>query len=112
MADIHLVLQKGKATDLVMPSKLTNILSVGGTAIISACLNSTLFEIISSNGIGFPIEPENSHALVEAIQSVLLNDDGKISTNARVYAENFLSIDKIMCRYLTQLHDIDTHQAA
>ena len=35
-ANIHLVVQKAHAADLVMPSKLTNILAVGGTAIVTA----------------------------------------------------------------------------
>jgi colanic acid biosynthesis glycosyl transferase WcaI len=36
MADIHLVLQIADAGDLVMPSKLTTILAVGGASIITA----------------------------------------------------------------------------
>lgn len=36
MADCHLVVQKRGAADAVLPSKLTNILAVGGNAVITA----------------------------------------------------------------------------
>ena len=35
-ADCHLVIQKKGAADAVLPSKLTNILAVGGNAVITA----------------------------------------------------------------------------
>src|SRR5690606_16425165 len=35
-ADCHLVIQKRGAADMVLPSKLTNILAVGGNAVITA----------------------------------------------------------------------------
>ncbi len=36
MGDCHLVVQKHGAADAVLPSKLTNILAVGGNAVITA----------------------------------------------------------------------------
>lgn len=36
MGDCHLVVQKRGAADAVLPSKLTNILAVGGNAVITA----------------------------------------------------------------------------
>jgi len=41
-ADTHLVIQKTGAADLVMPSKLTNILAVGGVAVATAEAGSEL----------------------------------------------------------------------
>ena len=33
LADLHLIIQKASASDLVMPSKLTTILAVGGISL-------------------------------------------------------------------------------
>jgi colanic acid biosynthesis glycosyl transferase WcaI len=41
-ADAHLVIQKRGVADAVLPSKLTNILAVGGNAIITADPDTTL----------------------------------------------------------------------
>lgn len=94
MADLHLVLQKANASDLVMPSKLATILSVGGVAIITATKDSSLYDMISSHGVGLLIEPENQQALLTAIEKPDYAFPG-ISKNARGYAEQFLSIDKV-----------------
>lgn len=39
-ADVHLVVQKRGVADVVLPSKLTNILAAGGTAVITAVLGA------------------------------------------------------------------------
>ena len=44
MADLHLVLQKAEASDLVLPSKLSTILAVGGIAIVTANTNTSLMK--------------------------------------------------------------------
>ena len=104
MADIHLILQKGNMSDCVMPSKLTTILSVGGVAIISARLHSSLYNFVEQNGIGILIEPENQNALTSAIQATVTGKTEGLRQNARNYAEQFLSIDKIMPNYATNLN--------
>ena len=99
MADIHLVLQKSNASDLVMPSKLTTILSVGGVSIITASKNSTLYEVVQSNNMGVLVEPENRMELLMAIEQTLNKDNALINRNARAYAEQFLSIQSVISRY-------------
>jgi colanic acid biosynthesis glycosyl transferase WcaI len=96
MADIHLVLQKSNASDLVMPSKLTTILSVGGVSIITANKNSSLYQEVQANNMGVLVEPDNRSELLAAIESTLNNDNAHINKNARAYAENFLSIQKVI----------------
>ena len=96
MADIHLVLQKKGADDLFLPSKLSAILSVGGVAIVTALKDTSLYNIINVHKTGILIEPENQLALKNAIintDAILLKS---MSVNARIYAENFLSSDKIL----------------
>ncbi|MEP6746610.1 MAG: WcaI family glycosyltransferase [Bacteroidota bacterium] len=99
MADIHLVLQKSNASDLVMPSKLTTILSVGGVSIITASKNSSLYQVVSSNNMGVLVEPENRLELLKAIEKTLSNNNELINKNARAYAEKFLSIHNVISRY-------------
>lgn len=99
MADVHLVLQKASASDLVMPSKLTTILSVGGLAIVSASPGSYLYQLVSANQVGILINPESKNSLFQAIENVLKNNCESIKRNARKYAEEFLSIENIFPKY-------------
>lgn len=99
MADVHLVIQKTNASDLVMPSKLTTILSVGGLAVITAPNQSSLYKVVETHQMGILAEPENQTALTEAIKLALNTTNGNIKNNARIYAEKFLSIDGILKKY-------------
>ncbi len=96
LADIHLVLQKAVASDLVMPSKLTAILSVGGLAIVTASAGTSLYEMVKSTNTGIVIEPDNQRALNLALENGLKTDNLAIRKNARQYAEERLSIDTIL----------------
>lgn len=104
MADIHLILQKRNICDCVMPSKLTTILSVGGVAIVAANQHSSLYDFVEKNGIGILIEPENQAALTAAIQHTVSTTTESLKHNARTYAEEFLSIDRIIPSYTTNLN--------
>ena len=96
MADIHLVIQKKGADDLFLPSKLCAILSVGGVAIVTALKDTSLYNIINTHNTGILIEPENQYALKNAIINTDAVQLKSMSTNARIYAQNFLSSDKIL----------------
>ena len=99
LADVHLVIQKAGATDLVMPSKLTTILSVGGLAIITANEGSGLFSLVKEHNIGVLADTENSASLRELILTVISADYSHIGANARRYAVEYLSTDKILGSY-------------
>jgi colanic acid biosynthesis glycosyl transferase WcaI len=103
MADIHLVLQKANASDLMMPSKLSGILSVGGVAIITTTKNSSLYEMVAANDIGVIAEPESKNDLSATIHKLITTDKEKISRNAVTYAREFLSIDKVFSRFIASL---------
>jgi colanic acid biosynthesis glycosyl transferase WcaI len=96
LADIHLVLQKKEAGDLVMPSKLLNILSVGGLAIVMANPGTSLFEMIRDNNMGVIIPPEDEKALKEAILNCCSQDYVLQRKNARNYAEVYLNKTAIL----------------
>ncbi|WP_286263340.1 WcaI family glycosyltransferase [Thalassotalea atypica] len=88
MADIHLVVQKKGAADSVLPSKLINILSAGGHAIITAEENTELANISKANpGIYHCIDPEEPCLLIQTIEALLNVDTQKCNEIARHYAE-------------------------
>jgi colanic acid biosynthesis glycosyl transferase WcaI len=102
MADIHLVLLKANTSNLVMPSKLTSILSIGGRAIISASENSSLYQLVSSNNLGILIQPENDIALINAIRKEI-ETDIEINNMACDYARKHFSINNVLTRYSENL---------
>jgi len=102
-ADLHLVLQKKEASDLVMPSKLTGILSAGGCAIVTAVPETSLYNIIKENDIGILCEPESSVALKNAIDRALSSDLSVYKRNARIYAEKYLDKNNILSQFFEDL---------
>ncbi|MBT9187522.1 WcaI family glycosyltransferase [Zobellia russellii] len=97
MANLHLVIQKEKASDLVMPSKLTTILSVGGLALITANKSSSLHKIVTKHKMGLLVNAEDQQALNDGVLNAFLsNENNSIKKAARAYAEEYLAIGKIM----------------
>lgn len=99
MADLHLVIQKSQASDLVMPSKLTTILAVGGLALVTANKDSELHHLIHGHGIGLVVDADNQSALVVGILRATTGNWEEVTTKARQYAEKYLSIDSILNSY-------------
>jgi colanic acid biosynthesis glycosyl transferase WcaI len=99
LADVHLVIQKAGASDLVMPSKLTTILAVGGLAIITANEGTGLHSLVKEHNIGVLADTENTVQLKECILKVINGDYSHINVNARKYAVEYLSTDKILGSY-------------
>lgn len=100
IADVHLVVQKKAASDLVMPSKFVSILAVGGVAIVSAESDSTLGRMVTENRIGWLTEPENPVALADTIVKALNCADTMIyKNNARQFAEQNLGRDALLSQF-------------
>lgn len=102
-ADIHLILQKKEASDLVMPSKLTGILAAGGVAIVTAPEGTSLYNDILNNNIGIVCDPESKQALKNAIDKALNIDLSTIKRNARLYAETNLDKKMILTTFLKKV---------
>ncbi|SHG14784.1 colanic acid biosynthesis glycosyl transferase WcaI [Marisediminitalea aggregata] len=105
MADLHLVIQRKGAADAVLPSKLTNILSAGGMAIVTADIDTELGQLARQYpGIYKLIEPENSAALVQAIfDSLHIKSEHGYNKIAREYAESHLDREVIVKRFMQEL---------
>lgn len=109
-ADIHLVLQKKSASDLVMPSKLTGILASGGFSLVSALPGTSLYETVDNDCLGVLIEPESSEALVSGLQQALTTELTAYRERARRYAEQFLSKEKVLHDFEQNLIKIIGHE--
>jgi len=100
MADIHLIIQKGNAGDLVMPSKLTTILAVGGACIATAAIGTSLYQVISDHNVGMVITFDDNDELALAIKNCLNKNMDEMRQNARAYALKYLNIDNVMKTFL------------
>jgi colanic acid biosynthesis glycosyl transferase WcaI len=107
LADIHLVIQRKGAADAVLPSKLTNILSAGGHAIVTAEPHTELSKIAEEHtGIYDVIEPESVPDLTRAIKTKLKTQTRTHNTIARQFAINNLDKHKIIDKFTQELNTI------
>jgi colanic acid biosynthesis glycosyl transferase WcaI len=65
LADIHLLPQRGDASDLVMPSKLTGIMASGRPVVATAGHDTELARVASVGGLVVP--PDNPAAMAAAV---------------------------------------------
>lgn len=96
--DIHLVVQKEAAADLVLPSKVTNILAAGRPMIVTAGADTELGRIAQTGGFALRIEPEKPEYLRDAIIELAADADRrcKMGRAARKYAEEHLDVNRIL----------------
>ena len=97
-ADIHLVVQRQKAADLLMPSKLANILAAGRPFVVTALPDTELGQIINDSGAGILVPPEDPAALAQAVLALSADPPARrrMGARARRYAESFLGREEIL----------------
>ncbi|HBQ8586939.1 TPA: glycosyltransferase, partial [Klebsiella pneumoniae] len=99
LADCHLVVQKRGVADAVLPSKLTNILAVGGNAVITAESDTELGKLCRNYpGIGVCVEPEQADVLVEGIRQVMLLPAENLT--AKQYASDNLAKENVLHNFI------------
>lgn len=96
LADVHLVLQKKNAADLMLPSKLTGILSSGGLALVTADPGTSLYKAVVDHKMGVVIPSEDDDALKDAILDCCLSDHTSETLQGRWYAEKYLNKHQIL----------------
>jgi colanic acid biosynthesis glycosyl transferase WcaI len=104
MADYHLVLQKAKAGDLMMPSKLTTILGMGGVCIATALPGTSMYDLIKEYDLGYIAEPDNPQLLSKLIGT--LKPDHSFTekrNNALSFASQFLDINHVMKSFVANV---------
>lgn len=108
-ADLHLVVQRQKAADLVMPSKLTNIMAAGRPFIATAGQGTELARVTSESRAGLVVPPEDGRALAQAVLG-LAGDPGarkEMGVRARRYAEAFWDRERILRQWEELLRGLD-----
>jgi colanic acid biosynthesis glycosyl transferase WcaI len=107
MADVHLVVQKTGAADAVLPSKLTNILSAGGHALVTAESHTELGQLSEKYpGIFELVEPESDRDFISGLERLLSRDLSSYNQIARQYAEQYLDKEIILSRFYQDMQDL------
>lgn len=102
MADAHLIVQKPSLANAVLPSKLTNILAVGGNAVITTSKETEMGRLVDEfPGIAISVEPQNAGELLTGIKAAC--GKKRINSVALSYASQFLSKDIILKNFEQEL---------
>jgi colanic acid biosynthesis glycosyl transferase WcaI len=98
-ADIHLLPQRAGAADLVMPSKLTGMLSSGRPVIATADAGTQVAHVVEGRGLVVPAEDEA--ALHAAIERLVGDPDlrSELGKAARAYAVDRLGKEQVLARF-------------
>lgn len=109
-ADIHLVVQKDQASDLVMPSKLGNILAAGRPFIATARPETELGRVTLECQAGVLVPPGDAGSLAQAIVNLARKPEArkKMGHKARKFAEAGWERDKIMAKWERLLAELVT----
>lgn len=104
--DIHLIPQRDEAEDLLMPSKLGNILAAGRPLIATCRGGSALCTVVVESGAGIVIPPASAKELADAIRSLARNPSrrAELGLRGRAYAEAYLSKQRVLERFEQELH--------
>ncbi|WP_206241988.1 WcaI family glycosyltransferase [Novosphingobium terrae] len=105
LATVHLLPQIGGAADLVLPSKLTNMLASGRPVVATAEAHTGLAKEVQ--GCGLVVPPENAPAFAAAVET-LLGDEAlrrEYGQAARARAEERWSKPRILHDFELALRD-------
>ena len=104
-AFFHIIIQKESGNDLFLPSKLTNILGVGGCAIVSATNTTSLYKIVNDHQCGFIIPSSTLEYLSSSIKKLTSDTDlyNEIKLNAKNYAVNHLYKANVIDNFLNRI---------
>lgn len=106
--DVHLVIQKREAADLVMPSRLTNILAAGRPAVATADPGTALHEVLDEHDCGVNTPPGDAEALTSGIVALAGNRERRerLGHNARRYADSNLDKDTLLLDFESRLQKL------
>jgi len=112
LADIHLLPQRADAADLVMPSKLTGMLSSGRPVVAGAREQTELGMAASECGIAVP--PDDPKAFADAVRTLATQPALRrdLGLRARAFAEQRFDRDAVLAQFERDLHDCIAGRAA
>lgn len=96
LADIHVLPQRADAADLVLPSKLTNMLASGRPVVATAETGTQVAELL--DGCGIVVPPGNAQLLSEAIVSLSASSGQRhaLGAEARSVAERLWDKERLL----------------
>ena len=99
MADVHLLTQSADAEDLVLPSKLTGMLSSGRPIVATCRANTEIGHVVAQ--CGRVVEPGQANTLAQAVLELVDQPQARaeLGLRARAYAEHSLAKDPILLRW-------------
>ncbi len=99
LADVHLLPQRADAADLVMPSKLTGMLSSGRPVLAGARPETELGRVVATCGVVVP--PEDAAAFTSAMRSLASQPELRraLGRKAREVAEASFARDAVLGRF-------------
>jgi len=107
IADIHVLPQRADAADLVLPSKLTNMLASGRPVVATASAGTQVAELVRDCGIVVP--PGDTAALVKALTTLADSADLRSSLGmvARALAERLWDKDRLLSQAFAPIRDAE-----
>jgi colanic acid biosynthesis glycosyl transferase WcaI len=99
LADVHLLPQRADAADLVMPSKLTGMLSSGRPVLAGARPDTELGQVVATCGSVVP--PEDARAFADALMVLASRPELRqaLGRKARELAETLFARDAVLARF-------------
>jgi len=106
MADIHVLLQKADAADLVMPSKLSGMFASGKAVIATANPDTELGRIVNEAGVLVP--PEDPAALADAIRQLSESSEKRdlLGRKGRAYAIENWDAEIVLAQFHQHLQEL------
>jgi colanic acid biosynthesis glycosyl transferase WcaI len=111
-ADIHLLPQRSGAADLVMPSKLTGMLSSGRPVLATAEPDTQVGHVVGGytedDACGVIVPAEDPEALHAAVKRLVNDSDlrQRLGANSRRYAVEHLGRERVLLRFEKDLKEL------
>ncbi len=102
-SDVCLVTQRKSVSDIVFPSKMVTYLAAGCAVIASVNTGSEVASAIRESGAGVVVEPEDAHALEQAIYQLRESNIEECRRSARAYADRRWSSARTLGFFETNL---------
>ena len=103
--DIHVVPQKREAADLLMPSKVANIMAAGRPVVATCDSGTALCAVLEASGGGKTVTPGDADELAGAIKLLAGDERMRLEMGARNrrYAEEHLAKEAVLGDFEQQL---------
>jgi colanic acid biosynthesis glycosyl transferase WcaI len=106
MADVHVLPQCAGAEDLVLPSKMTGMLSSGRPVVATCTPESELGRVVAQCGLVTP--PADVTAFADAVLRLADSPEQRAALGllARRYAVEYLSADGVLGKFVAKAHKL------